>query len=139
MNQCPEQDMIEAYTEGKIKGKQRKELIRHISTCKECKNAIQAALSKINHKGAGFWEQLFGDFFGILGTIFGLKIDKISKEKEDEAQKTTLEASRNSSNPEIQVLVKGEYWICPSCNEHNLKVYDSCSECGQPVSTKKQD
>jgi len=50
------------------------------------------------------------------------------KESDDEFPQKALSVGK-----ELKVIVRDGKWICPSCNEPSLEIYNACGNCGQEI------
>jgi len=71
----------------------------------------------------------------IGGKVVGVKYDFFWPwgSRENRCKRYLSPAERLKKDTILNVNVKDGRWVCPSCNEPNLGIYDACSNCGQEV------
>jgi hypothetical protein len=65
-------------------------------------------------------------FFGLVSKKFHNRMSK--RISDDEFPQKTLSVAK-----ELKVIVRDGRWMCPSCNEPSLEIYDTCNNCGQGI------
>ena len=81
-----------------------------------------------------------GNIWKILTVVTGTAgifiIGFLRQKQQKKEQKLEEEKTRNATKGEITVTVNNGCWACPSCGLKMIEPYDTCSECGQPVTKK---
>lgn len=68
----------------------------------------------------------------VLVVIFAEIMRKILISKEKQREEVASK-DRNNGKPEIRVVVTEQKWKCPACDSTQPEMYDTCSQCGQPI------